>query len=94
MAVCQLQEQRGADNLECTDPNSFKRWIYVASAVLALYLNAFVGVVHAFLKFPALKEMAPTQSEPPFLVAQFVLLATCIALGVGAVLAFRPLSRG
>jgi magnesium-transporting ATPase (P-type) len=37
------------------------RWIYVASAVFALYLNAFVGVVQAFLKIPSLKAMAPTQ---------------------------------
>ena len=29
------------------------RWIYVVSAVLALYLNVFVGVVQAFQKVPA-----------------------------------------
>src|SRR5438270_12757556 len=42
------------------------RWIYVVSAAVALYLNVFVLVVQAFEKVPALKAMAPTQSEPPF----------------------------
>ena len=31
------------------------RWVYVASAGLALYLNVFVGVVQAFQKLPFLK---------------------------------------
>jgi hypothetical protein len=46
------------------------RLTYVVSAALALYLNVFVAVVQAFLKIPALKALAPTQKEPPFLVAQ------------------------
>src|SRR6266700_5050347 len=40
------------------------RWIYVVTAVIALYLNVFVAVVHAFEKVPALKVMAPAQTEP------------------------------
>src|SRR6266498_983518 len=51
------------------------RWIYVASAGVALYLNVFVGVVQAFQKLPFLKPLAPTQSEPPFLITQLVVLA-------------------
>jgi len=47
---------------------------YVVCAGLALYLNVFVAVVQAFLKIPALKALAPTQTEPPFLVAQLVVL--------------------
>jgi hypothetical protein len=47
---------------------------YVFSAVLALYFNVFVLVVQAFLKVPALHALAPTQAEPPFAVAQIVLL--------------------
>src|SRR5882724_3312118 len=31
------------------------RWIYVVTAVIALYLNVFVAVVQAFEKVPALK---------------------------------------
>jgi hypothetical protein len=65
------------------------RWIYVVSAAIALYLNVFVLVVQAFEKVPALKAMAPTQSEPPFLVAQLVVLALFIALTIFAVKRFR-----
>ena len=50
------------------------RRVYVISAVLALYLNVFVAVVQAFLKMPVLKALAPTQKEPPFMVAQLVVL--------------------
>ena len=66
------------------------RWIYLVGAVLALYLNIFVGVVQAFLKVPPLKALAPTQSELPFLSAQFVVLVVFIALGVLAVRSFHP----
>jgi hypothetical protein len=61
--------------------NGAWRWIYVISAVMALYLNVFVAVVQAFLKVPALKALAPTGSEPPFLVAQTVVLLLFIVLG-------------
>src|SRR4029077_19544914 len=61
------------------------RWIYVVSAVLALYLNTFVGVVQAFQKLSFLKPLAPTQSEPPFLIAQAVVLAVFVVLSVVAV---------
>ena len=66
------------------------RWTYVASAIAALYLNAFVAVAQAFLKVPALKVLAPTGGEPPFLIAQGVLLVVFIALGVVAIKAFHP----
>ncbi len=66
------------------------RWIYVASAVVALYLNIFVGVVQAFQKLAFLAPLAPTQSEPPFVVAQVVVLVIFIALGVLAARSFRP----
>src|ERR1700739_812722 len=45
------------------------RKTFVVCAVLALYLNCFVAVVQAFLKGPALIALAPTQQEPPLLVA-------------------------
>ena len=66
------------------------RWIYVAGAVFALYLNSFIGVVQAFLKIPALNRLAPTQSEPPFLVAQLALAALFVVLGIQAARRFRP----
>src|SRR5438128_4599469 len=63
------------------------RPVYVVGAALALYLNVFVGVVQAFLKVSALHALAPQQTEPPFLVAQLVVLAMFIVLAVLAVLA-------
>jgi hypothetical protein len=66
------------------------RWIYVVGATAALYLNVFVGVVQAFQKLPFLQSLAPTQSEPPFLVAQLAVLAIFIAFGILAVIRFHP----
>ena len=66
------------------------RWIYIVGAVLALYLNVFVGVVQAFQKLPALTALAPTQSEPPFLVAQLLVLVVFALLGIVAVKRFHP----
>jgi hypothetical protein len=61
----------------------------VISAILSLYLNVFVLVAQAFMKVPALKALAPTQSEPPFLVAQLLVLALFVVLTVFAVKRFR-----
>lgn len=61
------------------------RWIYVVCAVLALYLNVFVLVVQAFLKVPAVHALAPTQTEPPFLMVQLVVMAIFIVLCIFAV---------
>jgi hypothetical protein len=66
------------------------RWIYVVSAMVALYFNCFVGVVQAFQKIPALHALAPTQSEPPFATAQLAVLAIFIVLGFLAVKRFHP----
>jgi hypothetical protein len=70
------------------------RRIYVVGAVVALYLNVFVAVVQSFRKVPALKAMAPTQSEPPFLVTQVVVMALCVALGIVAAKRFRSQAVG
>jgi hypothetical protein len=66
------------------------RWIYVVAAVISLYLNLFVAVVQSFLKFPALKAMAPTQSEPPFVIAQGVTLLVLVVLAALALRAYHP----
>ena len=66
------------------------RSVYVVTATTALYLNVFVGVVQAFQKLPFLQPLAPTQSEPPFIVAQHVVLVAFIALGALAVVRFHP----
>ena len=69
------------------------RWVYVSSAVLALYLNVFVGVVQAFLKVPTLSALAPTQSAPPFIIAQGVVLLIFVGLGVAALKSFHPATK-
>jgi hypothetical protein len=66
------------------------RWLYVATAVAALYLNVFVGVVQAFQKLAVLQPLAPTQSEPPFAVAQIAVLALFLGLGILATRRFHP----
>jgi len=66
------------------------RWIYVVGAVVALYLNVFVAVVQGFQKVSFLNALAPTQSEPPFLIAQAVVLVIFVGLGIAAVRSFRP----
>ena len=65
------------------------RKTYVISAVIALYMNVFVLIVQSFLKIPALKEIAPTQNDPPFKLTQLVVLVVFIALGVVAAIRFR-----
>jgi hypothetical protein len=70
------------------------RSIYVVAAAIALYLNVFVGIVQAFEKKAALKAMAPTQSEPPFVITQLVIMALFIVLTVIAIKRFRNTSAG
>jgi hypothetical protein len=66
------------------------RWIYVVGAMIALYLNVFVGIVQSFEKVPALKALAPTQTEPPFKFTQLVALVLFALLTVFAAIRFRP----
>lgn len=56
------------------------RWVYAATATLSLYLNVFVGVVQAFQKVSFLQPLAPTQTEPPFAIAQGIVLVIFLAL--------------
>lgn len=65
------------------------RWIYAVNVVVGLYLNVFVLVAQAFQKVPALKAMAPTESEAPFVVAQLVVMALFVVLGISAVKGFH-----
>jgi hypothetical protein len=60
------------------------RTAYVIGAVAALYFNVFVLVVQLFRRVPVLTALAPTQSEPPFAIAQLGVLVLFIALGVMA----------
>jgi hypothetical protein len=65
------------------------RKTYVISAAIALYLNVFVLVVQLFEKVPALHALAPTQKEPPFAIAQLLVMLLFIVLTVFAVKRFR-----
>ena len=65
------------------------RWIYAATAMIALYFNIFVLIVQLFQKVPALKALAPTQTEPPFAVTQLVVLALFVLLTIIAAIRFR-----
>lgn len=65
------------------------RRTYVITALIALYLNVFVLIAQLFDKVPALKAMAPTKSEPPFIITQLVVLAVFAALTIAAAKKFR-----
>jgi len=58
------------------------RGTYVISAVVALYFNFFVLIVQSFQKIPGLHALAPTQSELPFKLAQFITLVVVIAMKI------------
>ena len=68
------------------------RWIYVLTAMIALYLNVFVLVIQSFLKLGPLHALAPSipPSEPPFAVAQGIVLLFFVVVIIGAVRRFRP----
>jgi hypothetical protein len=66
------------------------RPVYIGCAVAALYLNIFVGVVQTFQKLPFAHMLAPTQSEPPFLVTQLIVLVAAVVLGFFVIRRFHP----
>lgn len=69
------------------------RFVYVATALAALYLNFFVFIVQSFQKVTFLQHLAPKQAEPPFVITQSVVLLTFIVLGVIALWKFHPERR-
>jgi hypothetical protein len=66
------------------------RAVYIVTAIMAIYLNVFVGVTQAFQKLSFLQQLAPTQSEPPFLIAQVAALAAIVVLTIVALRKFHP----
>ncbi|WP_410962490.1 hypothetical protein, partial [Salmonella sp. SAL4358] len=64
--------------------------LYVVTAVIALYLNVFVLIVQLFLKIEFLQPLAPTQSEPPFAIAQGLTLLVFLYLAYAAIRRFHP----
>jgi hypothetical protein len=70
------------------------RRVYIIGAVLAFYLNFFVLIVQSFQKVPPLRDLAPHQNEPPFVIAQVVALVAFLVMGVLSLLRFRPRPAG
>jgi hypothetical protein len=66
------------------------RWVYALGVVVGLWFLVVVLIAQAFKKVPALTALAPTQAEPPFLVAQVVALMVFVAVAIAAVRKFRP----
>jgi len=68
------------------------RWrsIYVVSAVMVLYLNAFVGVVQAFQKLPDLRALS---AGPSYALAHALVVSGFFAVGMIALRRFRPATR-
>lgn len=69
------------------------RFVYVATALAALYLNFFVFIVQSFQKVTFLQHLAPKQAEPPFVITQAVVLLTFVVLGLIALWRFHPERR-
>src|ERR1700712_172522 len=69
------------------------RWIYALTALVALYLNVFVLVIQSFLKVPALHALAPSvpPAEPPFAIAQGIVLVFFVIVIIGAIRRYRPM---
>jgi hypothetical protein len=67
------------------------RWrtIYPVGVVSSLYFLIFVAIAQAFAKIAALHSLAPTQSEPPFAIAQLVNLVIFVVIGLVAMRGFR-----
>jgi hypothetical protein len=73
------------------------RWIYVVTALTALWFNIFVLIVQSFEKLsllnPHAPQVGPPFSEPQntqFAIAQGVALVVLLVLGLIAAFKFRP----
>jgi hypothetical protein len=71
------------------------RWrgVYAGGAVLSQYLNVFVLIAQAFAKIPFLRTPEPNQPNLSFILVQSVVLVAFAALGISAVICFRPASK-
>jgi hypothetical protein len=65
------------------------RKTYVITAMIAQYFNVFVLIAQLFQKVPALKALAPTGSEPPFLISQLVVMVLFVVATSRAAVKFR-----
>jgi hypothetical protein len=68
------------------------RAIYIVSAAVALWFNVLVLIVQSFQKIAVLSALAPTQTEPPFQIAQGAALVLIVVMAIAALRKFRPLT--
>lgn len=66
------------------------RLVFLTASITAFYLNVFVAVVQAFQKLEALRRLAPTQSELPFVVVQAAVLLTFMVVGYLSIQRYQP----
>ena len=76
------------------------RWIYVVTALTALWFNIFVLIVQSFEKLsllnPHAPQVGPPFSEPQnthFVIVQSVALVVLLVLGLIAAFKFRPVQQ-
>jgi hypothetical protein len=65
------------------------RPVYAVCLVVAQFFNVFVAIAQAFAKVPELRALAPTQSEPPFAIAEGIALLVFVALAIAAARLYR-----
>ena len=70
------------------------RKVFVINALIALYFNFFVLVAQIFQKTPPSRNSRRAQAEPPFAIAQGMVLVAFVGLRIAAVRNFKasPLS--
>ena len=94
--LCRGAKWLTSDRRINTAPGILRVWrkVFVINALIALYFNFFVLVAQIFQKTLALKELAPAQAEPPFAIAQGMVLVAFVGLRIAAVRNFKasPLS--
>ena len=69
------------------------RWIFAVMVVVTVYFDYFVLMTQLFLKVPslhALAPLAPDVPQPPFAIAQGLVLAVFAVLAILAAIKFRP----
>lgn len=64
------------------------RTTYVITALASLYFNFFVLIAQIFQKTPALKTLAPTQTEMPFALSQGLTLIGFVVAGIAVLRRF------
>jgi hypothetical protein len=65
------------------------RTVYVVTAMLALWFNVFVLIAQGFQKVALLNVYAPTGAEPPFAIAQGIVLVFFIGMIVVGIRRFK-----